>query len=109
MGMVYRTRVRERRIKMNTSLVIVVRLQDVKAVIQKIEDAYRPNIMHVTVKEERITRDIPLSFQIQGDQDPHDYLDTPLCRIEVGLHRFPEKELDERFLSELALQFTIIN
>jgi hypothetical protein len=88
---------------MNTSFVIVVRLKDVKALLRKVEDTFAPEIMHVNVEEKHITDDLPLSLQVAAGQDPHDYLDSPLCRIEVFLHRFPDRERDDKFLSQLAL------
>jgi hypothetical protein len=39
---------------MNTSFVMVIRLQDMKAVIRKVEDTGTPEIMHVIVEEEDI-------------------------------------------------------
>src|SRR6266487_2804892 len=99
---------RESRTRMNTRLVVVTQLQHAEAVLRKIRETYQPEIMWVRVREERINPEFPLEIQVKGDSDAHDYLDSPLCWIEVGLHRFHE-ERDDRFLTQLAGEFKIIN
>ena len=93
---------------MHMRLVVVTQLQHAEAVLQRIREMYDPEIMWVRVREERIKPDFPLEIQVKEGSDAHDYLDSPLCWIEVGLHRFHE-ERDDRFLTQLSWEFKIIN
>lgn len=93
---------------MHTRLVVVTQLQHAEAVLQKIKEMYGPEIIGVRVREERIKPDFPLEVQVKEGSDAHDYLDSPLCWIEVGLHRSHE-ERDDRFLTQLSWEFKIIN
>jgi hypothetical protein len=93
---------------MHTRVVVVTQLQQAEGVLQKIREMYGPEMMWVRVREERIKPDFPLEIQVKEGNDAHDYLDSPLCWIEVGLHRSHE-ERDERFLTQLGWEFKIIN
>jgi hypothetical protein len=94
--------------RMNSTFVLLTRLQDVKAVMQHILDVCAPEIIWVHVKEERLDSRLPLSSQMKEDADPHDYLDSPMCRIEIGLNRF-HTGYDKAFLAQLALEHELIN
>ena len=93
---------------MHTRVVVVTQLQQAEGVLQKIREMYGPEMMWVKVREERIKPDFPLEIQVKEGNDAHDYLDSPLCWIEVGLHR-SHQERDERFLTQLGWEFKIIN
>jgi hypothetical protein len=93
---------------MHTRLVVVMQLQHAEAVLQKSKEMYGPEIIGVRVREECIKPDFPLEVQVKEGSDAHDDLDSPLCWIEVGLHRTHEGR-DDRFLTQLSWEFKIIN
>ena len=100
---------------MNSKLVIIARLQDAEAIFRQIREVYGPEIFWISAKEGHFDPNSDLDMKLanlKGKEksrlDAHDYLDTPLCHIEVGLHRSKNKA-DEIFLSQLNLAFTLID
>ncbi len=94
---------------MDLTLIVVTRLKDVKAVLRKLQDMYGPEIVSLGVEEEKIKPKLPLDLQVEKGVDPHHYLDSPLCRLEVTLVDHQENEQDKQFLAVLESEIEIIN